>query len=58
MQTRQKFLYKIFERRIKIRIKYLLKNDKNKPIRVRTASESPRIAKLQEQKNNTVGNIK
>ena len=58
MQTRQKFLHKIFERRIKIRIKYLLKNDRYKSIRARTASESPRIAKLQEQKNNTVGNIK
>lgn len=50
MQTRQKFLHKIFERRIKIRIKYLLKNDKNKPIRVRTASESPRVVKWQERK--------
>lgn len=50
MQTRQKFLHKIFERRIKIRIKYLLKNDKNKPIRARTVSESPRVVKWQEQK--------
>ena len=50
MQTRQKFLHKIFERRIKIRIKYLLKNDTNKPIRARTASESPRVVKWQEQK--------
>lgn len=50
MQTRQKILHKIFERRIKIRIKYLLKNDRYKSIRARTASESPRVVKWQEQK--------